>query len=226
MKKWNELPLEMQVPEVKRYYDILDSKRLSLVLKRGCDVVLAAGLLVVLAIPMGVIAILIKQDSEGPVFYRQLRITTNGKPFYIHKFRTMVQNAEAAGTSVTVGNDSRITKMGSRLRNCRLDELPQLIDILHGTMSFVGTRPEAAKYVAFYTDEMKATLLLPAGVTSEASILFKNEAELLDGAQDADQVYIHEILPQKMEYNLKSLENFSLLNDLKTMVKTVFAVLK
>ena len=174
---------------------------------------------------MGIIALYIKLDSEGPVFYRQERITTYGKHFKIHKFRTMVNNADQIGSAVTVDNDSRITKVGEKLRGCRLDELPQIFDLISGNMSFVGTRPEAVKYVEKYKNEYMATLLLPAGITSEASIRYKDEATLLDTAEDVDKVYVEEVLPGKMKYNLDSIKNFSFWGDIATMFRTVFAVL-
>lgn len=225
LKKWEDLPETMKCPEVRKYYEVLDQHRVSLALKRVMDVFLSLILLVLTAIPMGIIALLIALDSPGGVFYRQERVTTNGKVFRIHKFRTMVANADKLGTQVTVKNDSRITPIGSKIRKVRLDELPQLLDVLSGNMSFVGTRPEVTKYVNRYTDEMKATLLLPAGITSEASIRFKGEAKLLEKAEDVDRLYTEEILPRKMHYNLKSIENFSLWGDICTMVRTVFAVL-
>ena len=182
-------------------------------------------LLILLAIPMIIISIMIKLDSEGPVFYRQERITTYGKHFKIHKFRTMVSNADKIGSTVTVGNDSRITKVGAKLRGCRLDELPQVLDLISGNMSFVGTRPEAVKYVEQYKPEYMATLLLPAGITSEASIRYKDEAELLDASSDVDKTYIKEVLPGKMKYNLDSIKKFSFFGDIATMFRTVLAVL-
>lgn len=181
--------------------------------------------MIILAIPMIIIAILIKIDSSGPVFYRQERITTYGKHFKIHKFRTMVNNADKIGTAVTVDNDSRITKVGAKLRGYRLDELPQVFDLLSGNMSFVGTRPEAVKYVIQYKPEYYATLLLPAGITSEASIRYKDEAELLDAAENVDQVYVEDVLPGKMKYNLQSIRKFSFVGEIATMFRTVFAVL-
>lgn len=225
LREWQDIPDFMRCDEVKAYYDILEKKKLSLALKRGFDVMVAALMLVLLAIPMLVIAIMIKLDSKGPVLYRQERITTYGKRFKIHKFRTMVNNADKLGAAVTVGSDARITKVGSKIRNLRIDEIPQLIDVLEGNMSFVGTRPEATKYVEKYKNEYYATLLLPAGITSEASIRYKNEAELLDAADDVDRVYVADVLPGKMKYNLKSIRHFSLLGELATMVRTVFAVL-
>ena len=226
LRRWEDLPRFMRVPEVRPYWEALDKKRGQLALKRAFDVVVAWIMLVFLAIPMAVIAIAIKLDSRGPVFYRQERVTAYGKKFRIHKFRTMVNNADKIGSAVTVGNDSRITKVGSKLRDLRLDELPQLFDVISGNMSFVGTRPEAVKYVRQYTPEMFATLLLPAGITSEASIQYKDEAELLDAAEDVDKVYVEKVLPGKMSYNLQSVEKFSVCRELRTMLRTVFAVLK
>ena len=225
LKKWEELPDFMRTEEVRPYYEALKKKKLSLVLKRMMDLVGGVVLLVILAIPMAVIAVMIKLDSEGPVFYRQERITTYGKHFKIHKFRTMVSNADKIGTAVTVGNDSRITKIGAKLRGCRLDELPQVLDLISGNMSFVGTRPEAVKYVEKYKPEYYATLLLPAGITSEASIRYKDEAELLENAVDVDRVYVEEVLPGKMKFNLQSIKEFSFIGEIATMFRTVFAVL-
>lgn len=225
LKKWDDLPDFMKNEDVKPYYEILERKKISLVLKRGLDLFGGLILLVLLAIPMGVIAVLIKVDSEGPVFYRQERITTYGKHFKIHKFRTMVSNADKIGSAVTVGNDNRITRVGAKLRGCRLDELPQIFDLISGNMSFVGTRPEAVKYVEQYKPEYMATLLLPAGITSEASIRYKDEAKLLDAADDVDKVYVEEVLPGKMKYNLDSIKNFSFLSEIITMFRTVVAVL-
>lgn len=224
LKKWDELPDFMRTDEVRPYYDSLKNKKVSRILKRAMDLVGGIILLVILAIPMAIIAVLIKLDSEGPVFYRQERITTYGKRFKIHKFRTMVSNADKIGSTVTVGNDSRITKIGAKLRGCRLDELPQVLDLISGNMSFVGTRPEAIKYVEKYKPEYMATLLLPAGITSEASIRYKDEAELLDAAADVDSVYVEEVLPGKMNYNLESIYNFSIWGEISTMLRTVYAV--
>lgn len=225
LKKWEDLPDFIKNDEVRPYYDSLKRKKLSLILKRLFDLIGGLVLLCILAIPMLIIAAMIKLDSEGPVFYRQERITTYGKHFRIHKFRTMVNNADRIGSAVTVGNDSRITKVGAALRGCRLDELPQVFDLISGNMSFVGTRPEAVKYVEGYKPEYMATLLLPAGITSEASIRYKDEAELLDAADDVDRVYVEEVLPEKMKYNLQSIEKFSFWGEIVTMFRTVFAVL-
>lgn len=215
----------MQIPEVRPYYDALWAKRGSLLVKRVFDVTAAFVLLLLLSPLFFVLAVAIKVDSCGPVFYRQERVTQYGRRFHIHKFRSMVQDADK-GHGVTVKDDARITRIGRFIRGCRLDEISQLIDILQLNMSFVGTRPEIPRYVAAYTPEMLATLLLPAGVTSEASISYKDEAELLDAAEDVDTVYIHHVLPRKMTYNLESIKGFSLRNELAVMMKTIAIMLK
>ena len=225
LRKWEDLPGFMRVPEVRPYWESLNRKNGQLLLKRLFDLAVGVILLAVLALPMLVIALLIKLDSPGPVFYRQERVTAYGKHFRIHKFRTMVNNADKIGSAVTVGGDKRITRVGAKLRSLRLDELPQVIDILEGTMSFVGTRPEAVKYVERYRPEYCATLLMPAGITSEASIRYKDEAELLSAAEDVDRVYLEQVLPEKMKWNLESIRQFSFLGETRTMFRTVFAVL-
>ena len=225
LKDYEKLPEKMKNEKVKEYYDIISKKKISLVMKRIFDIFFSLVLLIILSPILLILAILIKIDSTGPLFYRQERVTTYGKHFKIHKFRTMVSNADKIGTAVTVGNDSRITKVGAKLRGCRLDELPQVFDLISGDMSFVGTRPEAVKYVEKYKPEYMATLLLPAGITSEASIRYKDEAELLNGAEDVDKVYIEEVLPGKMKYNLESIKRFSFVGEIVTMFRTVFAVL-
>lgn len=226
LKSWDSLPEELRTEQVRPYYDALKKKQGSLFCKRVFDIVVSAIMLILLSPVFLVLAIAIKLDSPGPVFYRQERVTQYGKHFRIFKFRSMVTNADKIGSQVTVSGDARITKVGHFIRNCRLDELCQLIDIFRGTMTFVGTRPEVPKYVAAYTPEMMATLLVPAGVTSEASIAYKDEAELLDAAENVDQVYIEQVLPAKMEYNLKALKDFSFFGDIAIMFRTVFAVLK
>lgn len=226
MRKWNDLPKEMQVEQVKKYYEILQCHKGSLLAKRIFDIIVASLLVVILSPILFLLSILIKIDSPGPVMFRQVRVTTYGKPFRIFKFRTMVNNVDKIGTQVTTKGDSRVTRMGKMLRGCRLDELPQLFNVLKGEMSFVGTRPEVEKYVAHYTDEMKATLLMPAGITSRASIEYKDEERLLESAENADEVYIHQVLPEKMKYNLRAIEKFSFWDDIKTMFATVIAVIK
>ena len=169
---------------------------------------------------------MIKLDSKGPVLFKQVRVTSYGKKFKIWKFRTMVNNADKIGTQVTTRGDSRITRVGHLLRKVRLDEFPQLFNVLTGDMTFVGTRPEVPKYVECYTDEMKATLLLPAGITSRASIEYKDEEKLLENAENADTVYVQKVLPEKMKYNLREIERYSFWRDIETMIRTVFAVIK
>ena len=224
LPKWEELPDDLRTDAVRPYYVALSKHKAGLFFKRVFDICAALDLIILLGIPMLIIAIMIKCDSKGPVFFRQERVTSYGVKFRIHKFRTMVNNADKMGSSVTVDNDSRITKVGAKLRNLRLDEFPQLFDVLSGDMSFVGTRPEVVKYVDKYSDEMKATLLMPAGITSIASIEYKDEAELLEKAEDADVVYVNEILPAKMEYNLKSVKEFGFFKDIGVIFKTVAAV--
>ena len=226
LREWNQLPEYMQTDAVRPYYDQLKKKEFSLFFKRIFDIVVSLVLIVLLSPLLLVLSILIVLDSKGGVFYRQERVTQYGRKFRIFKFRTMVANADKIGTQVTVSNDSRITRVGSVIRKYRLDEIPQLFNILLGDMSLVGTRPESTHYVKYYAPEMFATLLLPAGVTSEASIKYKDEAELLNKADDVDKVYIEKVLPGKMEYNLESISNFSFIKDIGTMFKTVVAVIR
>lgn len=228
LRKWEELPAFMQTEEVRPYYEKLSRKWFSLLVKRIFDFAVSSVMLVILSPALLVLAVMIKMDSEGPVFYRQERITQYGRKFRIYKFRTMVINADKIGSLVTVGEDPRITKIGKRLRGCRLDELPQLINIWKGEMTFVGTRPEVEKYVKKYKPEMMATLLLPAGVTSEASIQYKDEDKLLAdvSGEDADRVYVEKILPEKMKWNLDEIKKFGFFREIGTMVKTVVAVMK
>ena len=222
---WKDLPDEMKNDTVKKYYKSLAKKESALIIKRMFDIWMSVFLLVFLMPVILVMAVLIKLDSKGPVIFKQTRVTAGNKDFTIYKFRSMVNDAPKLGSSVTVASDMRITKVGQFMRKYRIDEIPQLVNVLKGEMTFVGTRPEVRKYVDAYTPAMMATLLLPAGITSEASIMYKDEDELLASAEDADQVYIQDILPEKMKYNLKSIRKFSLLNDLATMIKTVIAVI-
>lgn len=230
LPKWEHLDEYLQCEEVKKYYDILSKKRTSLFFKRLFDIIVSILMIALLSPVLIFIAIWIKLDSEGTVFYRQVRVTKNNKDFRIFKFRTMVSNADKIGNLVTVGDDSRITKVGSKLRKVRLDELPQLFNILKGEMSFVGTRPEVRKYVEQYTNDMKATLLLPAGVTSLASINFKDEDEIISEyvakGSTVDEAYVKYALTEKMRYNLEAIKAFSFLNEISLMFKTVFEVLK
>nr|WP_288701043.1 sugar transferase [uncultured Blautia sp.] len=226
LREWDKLPKNMQTEAVRPYYESLKKKKVSLALKRAFDVIASTIMIVILSPLLIIISVLIVTDSKGGVFYRQERVTQYGKKFRIFKFRTMVANADKIGTQVTVSNDNRITRIGAVIRKYRIDEIPQLFNILLGDMSLVGTRPESVHYVKHYTPEMMATLLLPAGVTSEASILYKDEAELLDQTDDIDRVYIEEILPEKMKYNLENIKKFSFIQEIGTMIKTMIAVLR
>lgn len=224
LKKWDELPSNMRCNEVYRYYVILSQHKGSLALKRAFDVVASIFLMAVLSPLFLIISAAIAIDSPGGVFFRQTRITRYGKRFKIFKFRTMVKNAEEIGPQITKENDDRVTRIGRILRDYRLDEIPQLLNILWGDMTFVGTRPEVPKYVERYTSEMLASLLLPAGVTSEASILYKDESELLRSADDVDKMYIEVVLPAKMFYNLRGIKQFGFWHDIRIILKTILAV--
>lgn len=227
---WDKLPDEMKNDEVRAYYNILERRKASLIVKRVFDVTVSLIMLILLSWLFLILAVMIKLDSKGPVFFRQTRVTTGNKDFRIFKFRTMVDNADKMGSLVTTGNDTRITRVGSKIRKCRLDEIPQLINVLKGEMSFVGTRPEVRKYVSAYTNEMMATLLMPAGVTSLASIKFKDEDEIITQSikkgMEIDQVYLQDILPLKMKYNLKYIYDFKLSYDLVLLIKTLLKVFK
>lgn len=225
IKDFKDLPAYMQNEEVKKYFDYLQNKRMQLLFKRLFDMTAAIILCVLLSPIFLFIPIWIKLDSKGPVFYRQERITQYGKKFKIFKFRTMVVNADKKGTLVTVDNDTRITNVGKKIRKSRLDEIPQLFNVIKGEMTFVGTRPEVKKYVDCYSNEMKGTLLLPAGITSLASIKYKDEDEIIsyyikDGAS-VDKVYIEKILPEKMHWNIEYISSFSFRKDLWICLKTL-----
>lgn len=224
LRKWDDLPSEMRNSEVRKYYDILQKKRVSLFFKRAFDILAATILLLLLSPVFLILAIAIKIDSPGKVFYRQVRVTQYGRRFRIFKFRSMVSDADRKGTLVTVSGDTRVTKIGKFIRRYRLDEIAQLLNVICGDMTFVGTRPEVPRYTDQYTSEMMATLLLPAGITSLASIYYKDESKILDASDDPDRVYVEKVLPAKMYHNLKAIEEFSLFGDVKIMFMTLFAV--
>lgn len=225
LRKWEDLPEEMQLEQVKEYYDILSRKKPQLVLKRLFDIVVSFILLILLSPVFAIMAIAIKLDSKGPVFYRQERVTQYGKRFYIHKFRSMVTDADK-GSLLTTGTDLRITRMGRIIRKYKFDEICQIIDVLRGTMTFVGTRPEVPRYVEKYTPEMMATLLMPAGITSRASVFYKDENDLLDSSENVEETYLEVVLPDKMKYNLEAIKKFNILDDIKVIFITVFSVFK
>ena len=226
IKKWEKLPKELQIDEVRPYYEILRKKNFSLFCKRVFDITVS-GIVLLLIFPFFlIISLAIVIDSRGPVFYRQERVTQYGKLFRIFKFRSMVVGADKKGTLVTTGNDARVTRVGKFIRKCKIDEMSQLIDVFRGTMSFIGTRPEVPKYVNQYKAEYLATLLLPAGVSSKASIMFKDENNMLKDAENADDIYIKQILPIKMKYNLSELKRFGFWHDVKMCFLTIFYVSK
>ncbi len=223
--KWDKLPSAMQKDEIKPYWEKLRKKNFSLFWKRVFDIVVS-GLMLLILLPFFLaLSLAIVIDSRGPVFYRQERVTQYGKHFRIFKFRSMVNDADKKGALVTVGHDVRITRVGRLIRKLRLDEVSQLIDVFRGTMSFVGTRPEVPKYVDQYCVEYLATLLLPAGVTSMASIMFKDEDTFFNGKENIDKVYVEEVLHKKMKWNLSEIKKFGFWRDIKIMFMTVFAVL-
>ena len=224
LKKYDDLPAFMKTPEVLEYYKQIEDKKISLFCKRVFDILIALLLIAVLAIPMVVVAMVIKLDSKGTILFRQTRVTQYGREFKIYKFRTMVENAQALGAQVTVENDERITNVGKKIRKIRLDEMPQVFNVLIGDMTMVGTRPEVPKYTAQYTNKMNATLLMPAGVTSLASIAFRDEDEILNSYEDTEKAYIEVALPQKMNYNLAYVSEFSFKKDMMVLMKTILAI--
>ena len=230
MLKWDELPFEMQLSKVEPYYQLVSQRKGSLILKRCLDFLLALVLLFLTSPLFIVLSIWIKLDSKGPVIYKQKRVTQYNRHFKIWKFRTMVTDADKKGSLVTSANDNRITKVGNFIRRVRLDELPQLVNVLKGEMSFVGTRPEVPRYTEQYSPEMMATLLLPAGITSLASINYKDEdtiiSQMTAKGMTVDQAYVERVLPEKMLFNLAYLRDFSFIGDIKIMLQTVVEVLK
>ena len=224
MPPWEDLPSTLQTEEVRPYYEALSRRGLQLRFKRLLDVVGATVLFVLLGWLFVILALLIKLDSPGPVFFRQRRVTQFGREFRIVKFRTMTYRPVSPADQITRGADPRITRVGAVLRRYRLDEISQLIDILRGTMSFVGTRPEVPDYVRQYTPQMRATLLLPAGVTSTASIEFKDEAQILAAAPPGQDAYVTQVLPAKMRLNLRDVRDFSIGRDLRIAFRTILAV--
>ncbi|CEK31569.1 sugar transferase [[Clostridium] sordellii] len=204
----------------------LEKRKLSLIIKRIFDIAVSSiGLIVLLPILI-VIAILIKLDSKGPVFFKQKRVGKNKKIFEIYKFRTMVTDAEKLGKQITVGEDNRITKVGRFIRKYKLDEFPQLINVLKGEMSLVGPRPEVPKYVELYDIYQEQILLVQPGITDYASIKFKNESELLGCSNNPEKSYVEDIMPQKINLNMKYIKNISLFEDIKLVLSTILEILK
>lgn len=223
---WDDLPNELKKAEVKKYFEVISNKKGYFFFKRVFDIVVSFILLIVLFPVMFILSVMIKLDSKGPVIFKQVRVTKNNKEFYIYKFRTMFVEQSINNIQVTVGEDSRITKVGKIIRKTRLDELPQLINILVGDMSFVGVRPEVPKYVKYYDEEMMATLLVRAGVTSLASIEYKDESKILEVSTNPEKDYVEKVLPEKMKINLSELKKSSFFNDLKIICLTLVKVIQ
>ncbi len=224
IRKFRDLPDYMKNDEVRPYYRIVAGKKVYMFFKRLMDIVLSALALILVSPIILITAIIIKLGSKGPLFYRQTRVTRYGREFKILKFRTMVVDADKIGGSVTVDNDPRVTGIGRLLRRFRLDEFPQLINVLIGDMSLIGTRPEVPAMVAKYDKVMYATLLTRSGMLSSAAIEFKHEADLLKEVEDTETYYIKEILPKKMEYNLSDIEHFSFINEVKIFFRALGAI--
>lgn len=205
---------------------LLEGKKPQLVAKRAMDIVGSGAALCVLWPLFLLIALAIVLDDPGPVFYRQVRVGRDGKAFRIFKFRSMIADADKKGLSITVGRDSRITRVGRFLRKTKLDELAQLLNVFAGQMSFVGPRPEVPRYTALYTPYQRQVLLVRPGITDYASIAYRNENDLLAGAEDPERMYIEEIMPAKIELNMKYLREISPLADIRLILSTVLAVAK
>ena len=221
-----KLPEEMYTPEVRPWLECLGRQRGRLVRKRLFDIGASLMILLIASPFLLLLALAIKLDSPGPVFYRQVRVGRYGKDFRIFKFRTMVQDADKKGLSLTTGHDPRITRVGRFIRKIRLDEFSQLLNVLKGEMSLVGPRPEVRRYVEAYAPEYWATLLVRPGITAPSSIAFRNEDEILGAGGDPEEIYIQQILPEKCRLNLEYLKNISVCRDIAVMFQTAAAVLK
>ena len=221
---YSQLSEDMKNEFTEKCMALLSRKRASLAVKRAFDIIVSLIILIVLSPLLLLIALAVKLDSKGPVFYRQVRVGRYGKDFRIYKFRTMVQDADKVGPPLTMGRDPRITRVGGLIRKCRLDEFSQLFNVLGGSMSLVGPRPEVRRYVEKYKPEYMQTLLIRPGVTAPSSIAFKDEDKILNAESDPEKVYVEKILPPKMELNLEYMKDMSVLNDVKIIFKTLSAV--
>ncbi len=221
---YSQFPESIKNEYTERYWRMLESHKFTLICKRVFDVVVSAVILLILSPLLLVLALAVKLDSPGPVFYKQTRVGRYNKEFKIYKFRTMVQDADKIGPPLTMGKDPRITRVGSIIRKLRLDEFSQLLNVLNGTMSLVGPRPEVRRYVDAYTPEDMATLLIRPGITAPSSIAFKDEDRLLKRGGDPEKIYKEKILPPKMKLNLNYMKDISVGNDIKIMFQTVAAV--
>ena len=220
MKSWDKLPSFLKKEDVKPYYDHLKKKGFYRFLKRSFDIFASFILLGLLFLPSIIIGLIISLTSKGGPFFLQRRVGRYGKPFKIFKFRTMKKDSEG-NQHITHKNDQRITKVGKFLRKTHLDEFPQLLNVIAGQMSFIGTRPEVQQFVDLYQDEWRATLLMRPGITSTASYSFDDEAKVLSEG-DADKIYLEVVLPQKMAANLEDIAKVSFKRDIKILFKTVF----
>lgn len=223
---YDELPDKFKREEILPYYESLAGKRGTLFIKRIFDILASLLLLIFLSPIMLIMALFIYVDSPGPVFYKQKRISQYGKEFNILKFRTMIVGADKQGSQITKWRDRRITSLGKIIRKLHIDELPQFWNVLKGEMTFVGVRPEVPKFVAHYSPEMWATLLMPAGMISRCSIIYKDENDLLAKAKDPEKTYIEEILPAKMKINLQEIKEVSIGKDLKIILDSLLSVFK
>ena len=195
--------------------------RINKVIKRMFDVICSSLGLIILSPMLIIVTILIKKGSDGPVFFKQIRVGENEKEFLILKFRTMVVDAEKLGKQITIGNDSRITKIGAFLRKYKLDELPQLINVFKGEMSLVGPRPEVPRYVKLYTEEQKEVLKIKPGITDLASLRYKDENDLLGDKQDPEAFYINTVMPDKLSLNLEYMKKNNVIFDIYIIIKTI-----
>lgn len=206
--------------------ELLRNRKFQLILKRLFDIIFSfLGLLFLLPVFL-IIAVAIKLDSKGSVFFKQIRVGKDGKEFKIYKFRTMVEDAEKKGMRITVDGDKRITKLGYFLRKYKIDELPQLINVLLGDMSFVGPRPEVPKYVAMYDEDQRSILRIRPGITDIASIEYRDENSLLVKSNNPEETYIREIMPRKIKLNIEYLKRMSIVYDIKLIFRTILVVVK
>ena len=222
---YQDLPETMKNNTTQKYWALLQQKHFSMGAKRIFDVTASLLILLILSPLLLLVALAVKLDSKGPVFYRQTRVGRFNQDFQIYKFRTMVQNADRIGPPLTMGKDPRVTRVGRLIRKCRLDEFSQLLNVLGGSMSLVGPRPEVRRYVDQYQPEYMATLLIRPGITAPSSIAFRNEDEILTAGKDPEKTYVEKILPPKMELNLQYMDRISVWNDIKIMFQTLAAVL-
>lgn len=205
---------------------LMKKKKAALFFKRYFDVTASFFGILFLLIPFAAVAVAVKCSSRGPVFFRQVRVGKNGREFRIYKFRTMVADAEKKGMQITVGGDSRVTGIGRVLRKTKVDELPQLFNVFAGQMSFVGPRPEVPHYVDMYSDYQKNVLRIKPGITELASIVYRDENDVLAKSEDPERTYIEEIMPEKIKLNMQYMQKMNVFYDIYLIFRTFAAVLK